>query len=89
MNNKKVLRKCLEELEKPEPNISYIRGMLEVLCEEEELPLYNGLKDALIPGRTVLKATVGVPNVTEMTEEEKLNNLNAIKALEAYEMSSV
>lgn len=31
--NKKVLLKCLTELEKPEPNISYVRGMLETALE--------------------------------------------------------
>ena len=28
-----ILRKCLEELNKPEPNISYLKGMLETIVE--------------------------------------------------------
>lgn len=31
--NKKVLQKCLAELEKSEPNISYVRGMLETALD--------------------------------------------------------
>ena len=34
---KKVLIKIREELEKPEPKLDYIRGMVEVLIGEEEV----------------------------------------------------
>ncbi len=31
--NTKILSKCVEELNKPEPNLSYIKGMLETVIE--------------------------------------------------------
>lgn len=33
---KKIIQKALEELSKEKPDISYVRGMLEVLAGEEE-----------------------------------------------------
>lgn len=35
--NQKIIRKCLAELESDNPDLSYVRGMLEVLATEEEL----------------------------------------------------
>lgn len=32
---KNILQKCIDELTKPEPKLDYIRGMLEVLVEQE------------------------------------------------------
>ena len=32
---KNILKKCIEELAKPEPRLDYVRGMLEVLVEQE------------------------------------------------------
>lgn len=34
---KRVLKKVLEELVKDTPNLSYIRGMIEVLVEDDEV----------------------------------------------------
>ncbi len=36
MQNKKTIKKVLDELAKENPDLSYIRGMLEVLVDEEE-----------------------------------------------------
>ncbi len=50
---KNTLLKCLKELEKDTPNISYVRGMLEVLIDREE-PTNNKFvredSGTLIPG---------------------------------------
>ncbi len=35
---KKILKKVLEELNKDKPNLDYIRGMIEVIAEEEVVP---------------------------------------------------
>lgn len=32
---KTILKKCIDELTKPDPKLDYIRGMLEVLVEQE------------------------------------------------------
>lgn len=49
-----TLRKCLGELEKPEPNISYVRGMLETLIE---------MNDSNKPAReTIEQAAKNLPN---------------------------
>lgn len=34
---KKILKKVLDEIQKPEPNLSYIRGLLEAIVEEESI----------------------------------------------------
>lgn len=33
---KNILKKCIEELAKPEPKLDYVRGMLEVLVEQDQ-----------------------------------------------------
>jgi len=38
----KILTKILNELKKDAPNLDFIRGMLEVLVEEEEKPIMIG-----------------------------------------------
>lgn len=45
---KKILKKVLDEIQKPEPNLSYIRGLLEAIVEEESIvlnPLSFSMKD--------------------------------------------
>lgn len=37
MQNKKILKKVLDELNQPIPRLDYIKGMLEVLIGDEEI----------------------------------------------------
>lgn len=57
MGNTIILRKVLEELEKSEPNISYVRGMVETLVslEPDSFALQNNgdLRPIPVPGKTV------------------------------------
>lgn len=32
---KNIIKKCIDELAKPEPKLDYVRGMLEVLFEQD------------------------------------------------------
>lgn len=57
MQNKKTLKKVLEELEKESPRLDYIRGMLEVLVEDEPVIISPLLESNV--GR-VLKTSPGV-----------------------------
>ncbi len=36
MNSIKILQKCIAELQKPEPRLDYITGMLETMVEMQE-----------------------------------------------------
>lgn len=41
---KKIIQKVLEELNKPEPKLDYIRGLLEAISEEEIKPqIFSGI----------------------------------------------
>ncbi len=44
---KKTLQKILNELNKPDPRLDYIKGMLEVLVDEEESLVTVGYKDVI------------------------------------------
>lgn len=41
---KKVIKKVLDELAKPTPDLSYMRGLLEGLVEDEENPTFYASK---------------------------------------------
>ncbi len=41
MTNKKTIKKVLDELAKEKPDLSYIRGMLEVLMDEDDNLVYS------------------------------------------------
>lgn len=36
---KNLLKKCIDELAKPEPKLDYVRGILETLAEQEDKPV--------------------------------------------------
>lgn len=62
--NTKILQKCLDELKKEQPNVDYIRGMLETLVEMGDT--------APVVVRTVVAAAGGEsrPAFSEVVEEK-------------------
>lgn len=72
--NRKILNKIILELDKPEPNISYIRGILETVMDNlPEDPIRVPLNEYKISS----------PN-TELNETNKLNsNISEASILEA------
>ncbi len=78
--NTKLLKKCIDELNKPEPNIDYLRGMLETLYEMQDFP---DIKDATLqvigaPQKVVrntpVNAEVSTPFIkNDMSESEILD----------------
>ncbi len=51
---KKVLQKVLDELNKPEPRLDYIKGMLEVLIgEEEPTHILSGSNTIALSGKSI------------------------------------
>ncbi len=63
--NKKVISKCLAELEKPEPNISYVRGMLETALDMVEET------NTIQPGS--IKVIPGYPQIIHNPTPAQLN----------------
>ena len=43
-----IIKKCIDELAKPEPRLDYLRGLLEALAEQIN-PLYITSKDGPVP----------------------------------------
>lgn len=61
--NINVLKKCVDELNSEQPNISYIKGMLETLIEMQPV--------AALPNRIVYKQGVPLSSATiEKSDEE-------------------
>lgn len=80
--NTKILQKCIDALSTTEPDLSYIRGMLETLLELTEKPLENKANFAdgsiVSPRNTTLSPDHGsfpptgkVVNVSDMSPEEQ------------------
>lgn len=48
--NTQILQKCLDELKKDEPNIEYIKGMLEtlILLSNPLIPIINNTKEQYV-----------------------------------------
>lgn len=67
--NTSVLKKCIEELGKEKPDLSYIRGMLETLVELSANNLVN------VPPYTLKPMVLRDPQV--LTDEEQNPTLNA------------
>lgn len=59
--NTRVLQKCLDELKKEKPDMSYIRGMLETLVEMGEEHIVN------IDGGSTTPVSIGPPILTPPT----------------------
>lgn len=85
MNNTAILKKCLEELSKPEPKIDYIRGMLETLVEVQEPEAAAMTLGVPLPMPKVVPAA---PVSADLDEGELLDNkaramLPGVKAMAA------
>lgn len=65
--NTNILKKCVEELNAKEPNISYIKGMLETLIELSNIP--HGL------GGIVTMSTATTPGYAKSDEETEQDQL--------------
>ena len=65
--NTTILSKCVEELKKEQPNISYVLGMLETVIAMSNYP------SAVIPTSSVVPPPPNyVPTIQETTEEDEL-----------------
>ena len=69
----KILIKILNELKKDAPNLDFIRGMLEVLVEEEEKPVIQGHVTLATP---IEELKMPIKNTAPVDDEAKM--------LEAY-----
>lgn len=73
--NTNILKKCLLELEKENPDLSYIKGMLETLVDMNDSSGAKAVRDdSYTTSRGMLGGNALVPNRIEddeMTEEEK------------------
>ncbi len=72
--NASILQKCLTELQKAEPDISYLRGMLETLIEISGAGQlkYNApisLNNVAIP---FLSSNAGIPTPSNIDEIKKM-----------------
>lgn len=72
--NTNILSKCLEELKKDQPNISYVIGILETLMEMNQ-QITNPI--SVIPGNqlypNLASGSISINSAaTEMTEAEKM-----------------
>lgn len=67
MNYKKVIGRVLEEIKKEKPDLSYIRGMLEVLVDDSVETTYK-LGTIAAQGSIFPKSLV---NTTEIKSDEK------------------
>jgi len=63
---KKILKKVLDELAKDEPNLSYIRGLLEAVSEDEVIPY----KTIDIPQSTTLSPSTFQPPVVNSVMDD-------------------
>lgn len=64
---KNLLKKCIDELAKPEPKLDYVRGILETLAEQEEKPVAPSLAVppvtfVPVPPNPMKSANMGVPD---------------------------
>lgn len=59
---KNLLKKCIEELAKPEPKLDYVRGILETLAEQEvEKPVVSVPPLSFTPAPNVMANPHGIP----------------------------
>lgn len=75
--NTKILQKCLDELGNMEPNISYVRGMLETLIEMQDFnPILDkykhgsGVVTPMFPGDKGFDAIKVVTDIVEKSQDE-------------------
>lgn len=63
---KKSLQKILEELNKESPRLDYIKGMLEVLIDDENTPVIQNIASAFIPPT---QTDLPINNIQKIDEE--------------------
>lgn len=72
---KKTIKKVLDELQKDKPDLSYIRGLLEGLVDEEVQPLPPALNPGAIwtgSYQPVSMGAGGVPTLTSSMDESAI-----------------
>lgn len=70
MQMKKIIKKVLDELAKDKPDLSYMRGLLEGLVEEEEQPKIIGNKPNVDMG-VWTPTSVMLGGVAQLEEDAK------------------
>ncbi len=81
--NTNILNKCIEELKKDTPDLSYLRGMLETLMEMQNEPLVTKVyKDLITP--TAYKTT---PVPATNLDEAAILDARARQAIEAIKLT--
>ena len=81
---KKTIKKVLDELAKDKPDLSYIRGMLEVLMDEDEpKPIMGGIVNMPAPMIRKLPDSINTQNVDEgaMLDTRARESLKTIKEI--------
>lgn len=80
--NTKILTKVLEELNGINPDLSYIRGMVETLLAIDEKPTYAGQINTTIP------VTIPITNKPENLDEAGILDARARASLKTIEALS-
>lgn len=89
MNQKKTLKKILDELNKESPRLDYIKGMLEVLIDENEEEVINPAIKAIIDSEIKAKGKEHINKILEsfpldeaaILDNKARKNLGTIKKL--------
>lgn len=70
---KRILSKVLEELIKPTPDLSYVRGMIEVLVSQDEVVIPNLFQ----PGSNLTSAPANIQSPALTSAEQTIAALQA------------
>ena len=68
--NTQILQKCISELQKETPDLSYIRGILETLVESTPVPNFDSYT-ANVYHQPLQKLPGTVSETIELTDEER------------------
>ncbi len=82
---KKTIKKVLDELAKDKPDLSYIRGLLEVLIDDDDIPNYSAIVTKDRNGKPIPPVKVYTPRDKELVIDEATvkNNVDEGALLEA------